>query len=68
MTYSKAMEADRYRKLRIELDGNKQDATKERNKSLMDLNTWMGHFYTIARIELKEHPQLLESLDKVVKS
>ncbi|MDG3581571.1 hypothetical protein [Galbibacter pacificus] len=52
----------------IEIKGVKEDATKDRNKIFDKLNRWMHSFYVVAEIQLKEHPQLLESLDKRVKS
>ncbi|MGD8777758.1 MAG: hypothetical protein PVH88_02225 [Ignavibacteria bacterium] len=42
--------------------GEAQDATKERDKVIDELNEWMSDFYAVAHIALEEHPQLIESL------
>lgn len=47
--------------------GESQDATKIKNKSLERLHEWMNTFYRVAKLALKDHPQLLESLDQVIK-
>ena len=48
--------------------GSKQDATVAKNKALDDLEDWLSTYMAIAEIALAQHPQLLESLGKVVKS
>lgn len=48
--------------------GVKQDATTAKNKALDDLETWLSTYLAIAEVALADHPQLLESLGKVVKS
>ncbi|WP_335966599.1 hypothetical protein [Galbibacter sp. PAP.153] len=50
------------------IKGLKEDSTKNRNEIMDKLSHWMNHFYIIARLELKDRPQLLESLHKTVKS
>ena len=42
--------------------GEAQTATKDRDKSLDELDAWMGEFTGIARIALEENPQYLEML------
>lgn len=48
--------------------GESQDATQNKNKALTEIAQWMRAFFAVARIALDDHPQLLESLKKVVKS
>lgn len=48
--------------------GESQDATKAKDQALATLDDWMSEFYAVAAIALEDHPQLLESLSKVVKS
>lgn len=48
--------------------GESQDATKAKDQALANLDDWMSEFYAVAAIALEDHPQLLESLSKVVKS
>lgn len=48
--------------------GESQQATIDKNKAFADLEEWVREFYAIAKIALKENPQLLESLGKVVKN
>lgn len=48
--------------------GESQDATKQKNEALDQIKEWMNSFYRVAKLALKDHPQLLESLDKVVKN
>ena len=42
--------------------GESQDATAQKNKAFDDLKDWLSNFKAIAKIALKEHPQLLEAL------
>ncbi len=48
--------------------GESQDATKAKDQALANLEDWMSEFYAVAKIALEDHPQLMESLSKVVKS
>lgn len=48
--------------------GESQDATQNKNKALAEIALWMREFFAVAKIALDDHPQLLESLKKVVKS
>lgn len=48
--------------------GIKQQATKDKNKGLQELEKWSKQLYSIARIALAQKPQLLESLAKLVRS
>ena len=48
--------------------GESQDSTKTKDKAFAEIDDWMFEFYAVAKIALEEHPQLLESLGKFVKS
>jgi len=48
--------------------GESQDAVKVKDAAFQKLDEWMSDFYVVARIALEDHPQLLEALDKSVKS
>jgi len=48
--------------------GEAQEATKEKNKALAEMDKFMSEVYAVARIALKDKPQLLEALGKIVKS
>lgn len=48
--------------------GESEDATKHKDDALAEMASWMSDFYAVARIALKDHPQLLEALGKGVKS
>ncbi len=48
--------------------GETQDATKAKNKAIHELEEWVSEFFSIAKIALEDHPQLLESLAKFVRS
>lgn len=48
--------------------GESQEATKVKDNALKQLDKWMRNFYAVASIALEDHPQLVESLGKVVKS
>ncbi|MBT0606938.1 hypothetical protein [Aequorivita echinoideorum] len=48
--------------------GEGQDATKHKEEAFENLDEWMSDFYAVARVALREHPQLLESLGKFVRS
>ena len=57
--------------LRSKLDSEtaeSHDATVTKNSALIDLKEWMDEFYSIARIALYDHPQLLEALGLSVRS
>ena len=53
---------------REQLKGAAQAATQTRNEHLKQLETWMKEFRTIAKIALKDEPQLLESLGILVRT
>jgi hypothetical protein len=46
--------------------GNAQNATSVRNAALSDLDTWMRDLKIIARVALKDRPQLLEQIGMTV--
>lgn len=48
--------------------GENQQATKDKNKALNEVDKWVREFYSIAKIALEDKPQLLESLAKFVRS
>lgn len=48
--------------------GESQDATKQKDKAFGEIDDWMSEFYAVAKIALEDHPQLLESLGKFVRS
>ena len=48
--------------------GESQDSTKTKDKAFAEIDDWMFEFYAVAKIALEDHPQLLESLGKFVKS
>jgi hypothetical protein len=48
--------------------GDAQNFTKIKDSAIAKMNTWMYEFYTVARLALKDQPQLLEALGKVVKN
>jgi hypothetical protein len=48
--------------------GESQDSTKTKDKAFAEIDDWMFEFYAVAKIALEDHPQLLESLAKFVKS
>ncbi len=56
------------RNRRLQMKGEAEEATQKRNEAMKELNEWMKEFRAIARIALKDSPQLLEALGIVVKS
>lgn len=48
--------------------GEAEDATRTRDLSLKALKKWMKDFRAIARVALRDNPQLMESLGIMVKS
>jgi len=48
--------------------GEAQNATKAKNAALANIIHWMQNFYALAKIALKDRPQLLEALGKFVRS
>ncbi len=56
------------RNRRMQLKGDAEEATRNRDLSLRALRLWMKEFYGIARIALADKPQLLEALGITVKS
>lgn len=62
-TEVKAAEFEKFR-----LKAVSEDATVQKKAALATINIWMRDFYDMAKIALKDRPQLLEALNKVVKS
>lgn len=56
------------RDAQLQRKGEAQDATEKRNHAMKALNTWMKEFRQVARIAMKDDPQLLETLGIVVKA
>ena len=56
------------RNQRLMRKGEAEEATRMRNESVKALKEWMKDFRGIARIALKDSPQLLEALGIVVKA
>lgn len=52
----------------IRESGESQQATKDKDAALAALDVWMKEFYAVAKIALEDHPQLLESIAKFVRS
>jgi len=61
-------QTEKLREAYLNEDGESQDATKIKDKSIKNLDKWMGKFFSYAEIALEDKPQLLESLGKFVKS
>lgn len=66
-TFELIGELNHARALYLREKGESQDATAQKDKALAALDDWMSEFYAVAKIALEDHPQLLESLGKVVK-
>ena len=47
--------------------GESQNATQVKNAAFYKIDDWMSEFYAVAKIGLKDNPQLLETLGKTVK-
>ena len=56
------------RNQRMMRKGEAEEATRARNQSIKALKLWMKDFRAMARIALRDHPQLLESLGMIVKT
>jgi hypothetical protein len=56
------------RNRRLQMKGEAEEATQKRNEVMKELNEWMKEFRTIARLALKDSPQLLEALGMKVPS
>ncbi|WPP49483.1 hypothetical protein [Catalinimonas niigatensis] len=56
------------RNQRIMRKGEAEEATRLRDQSIKDLKAWMSEFRIMAKIALKDSPQLLESLGILMKT
>lgn len=56
------------RNQRLQKKGEAEESTRVRNKAIKDLKTWLKEFRSVARIALKDSPQLLEALGMKVAS
>jgi len=54
--------------LRFKHKGEVEDATERKNLAANKITQWMKEFYLVAKMALKDRPQLLEALKIVVKS
>jgi len=61
-----ALSAQRNQRMRCK--GDAEEATRLRNASMKALKTWMSDFRAMARIALRDSPQLMEALGIVVPS
>jgi hypothetical protein len=48
--------------------GESEDMTQQKDAAFSKLDDWMSEFYAVAKVALEDHPQLLESLGKSIKS
>jgi hypothetical protein len=48
--------------------GESEDMTQQKDAAFSTLEDWMSEFYAVATVALEDHPQLLESLGKSIKS
>jgi len=53
---------------RMQEKGEAEEATSSRNASIKALKVWMNDFRYVARMALRDNPQLLEALGMVVKA
>ncbi len=60
-----AVEAAKFEYYREE--GESQEATAQKNTDIETIRDWMNEFFAIARIALKDKPQLLETLGLLVR-
>ncbi len=52
----------------IQVKGESQQATQDKNKAFDAVTKWVGEFYAVAKIALDDQPQLLESVAKLLRS
>ena len=48
--------------------GESQDATKQKDKAITNIEVWMQNFYAMATLALEDNPQLLEAIGRFRKS
>jgi len=65
ITLVEAVEAAKFEYYREE--GESQEATSQKNTDIEIIRNWMSEFFAIARIALKNKPQLLEALGLLVR-
>lgn len=56
------------RNQRLQKKGEAEEATRTRNQGIRELKAWLTEFRSVARIALKDTPQLLEALGIMVPS
>lgn len=52
----------------VQEKGESQQATQDKSKAFDEVSKWVSEFYSVAKIELDDQPQLLESIAKWVRS
>lgn len=52
----------------IKEKGESQQATRDKNQAIKDIEKWVREFYAIAKIALEDKPQLLESVGKLIRN
>jgi hypothetical protein len=65
---SKISEIEVARAAYIYEKGISQNATNKKSEAFKILDTWMNEFFSLAKIAFRKEPQLMESLDVVVKN
>jgi hypothetical protein len=65
-TLASELKAAEFEKFRLKAVS--EDATTQKKEAVTAINKWMRDFYDMAKIALKDRPQLLEALNKVVRS
>lgn len=56
------------RNQRVQKKGEAEEATRVRNMAIKELKAWMSEFRSIARVALKDSPQMMEALGMRVPS
>lgn len=66
--HADVIEVEYLRAQYVREDGESQNATQKKNIVFLQFDEWMSKFYKIARIALKDQPQLLEALGILVRN
>lgn len=65
---NKIQEVEKAYAFYIKEKGESQQATKDKDKAIAELEKWVRELYAIAKIALEDKPQLLESIRKAIKN